>query len=121
MNASSNNSAIASAVLRWALAFTVAWFGWSEIWSPGDWSVFVPAYLGLGQGDIALYAVIAHGTVLCSAGLALVLAYRVRFMAGLIAFMLLAIVADLILQSGLTDIAVRDIGLLGLALGIAVL
>ncbi|MDE1975289.1 MAG: hypothetical protein KGI49_02145 [Patescibacteria group bacterium] len=115
-----DRAAVASFLLRYFLAFTVIWFGWNEIWSPGDWTVFVPSFLGLTQ-DTATALVAVHGVLLCIIGLALVLKYKVRIASGLLALMFLEITADLIISNGFSDIVVRDIGLMGMAIGLSIL
>ena len=120
MDTSSNSSrrrSQAELVLQIFLAFVVIWFGINEIISPADWLVFAPAFLG--TSGLALALVLAHGIILTLSGLLLVIGKFTRVVGIILSLMLIEIIVNLIISSGLTDIVVRDIGLLGLALAIA--
>ncbi|MCE9549231.1 hypothetical protein K8Q98_02420 [Candidatus Nomurabacteria bacterium] len=104
-------------VLSYFLAFVVIWFGVSEVSSPERWVVFVPTFLNLG--DMVNSLVMVHGVVLVLCGLSLVFNFYRRIAAFIVLIMLIDIVTTLILVSGLDEISVRDIGLLGMALALA--
>ena len=104
-------------ILSLFLGFVVLWFGYNEITNPAAWAVFVPTYLNVGE--MVNNLVIAHGAVLAAAGLAMIFNFHRRLAAGLIALLILGIVTTLLQVEGLTDVSVRDIGLLGMALALA--
>ena len=106
-------------VLSWSLAFVVGWFGINEILWPAQWTTFAPGFLGSGQ--LVTYAVMLHGIVLTSCALMLVANYKRGIAAAILVLVFAEVVLELIAQMGLSDIAVRDIGLGGMALGIALL
>ena len=104
-------------VISYALAFVVIWFGVNEIFTPGDWAAFVPAFLGTDA--FATFLVVVHGLLLIAAGLALAFNFYRRIGAALLTLMLAEIIVSLLVNSGLTDIVARDIGLLGMAVALA--
>lgn len=104
-------------VLSYALGFVVAWFGVNEVFSPSDWVVFAPGFFGTGSLVLAL--VVIHGVILTSSALLLFFNYHRRIAAGVLALIFIEIITGLVFQSGLSDIAVRDIGLCGMAIAIA--
>lgn len=105
-------------ILSWFLGFVVLWFGIGEIMSPQNWIAFVPDFLGNGQ--LATTAVFFHGLILSACGLLLVFNHYRRLAAAVIGLLLLEIIINLVFQAGLSDVAVRDIGLLGMAIALAV-
>ncbi|HAO64704.1 TPA: hypothetical protein DCQ44_01850 [Candidatus Taylorbacteria bacterium] len=104
-------------IISYALGFVVMWFGLHEIFSPQDWVVFAPPFLGDGTFTISL--VVIHGIVLVSCALLLFLNIHRRIAAIILTLVFIEIIITLVTQSGLSDIAVRDIGLCGMALGLA--
>lgn len=106
---------IQSSLASWALAFVLAWFGASEIISPANWVSFVPDFLNNASVNSL---VIAHGILLTLAALLIALNFWRRIFAAIAALMLASIVFTLISQNGLNPVAVRDIGLFGLALSL---
>ena len=104
-------------VLGYALAFVVAWFGMNEILAPQEWTTFAPPFLG--EGPLVTGLVVAHGIVLAACALMLVFRVYPRIAAGVLVLIFAEVILGLVTQTGLSDIAVRDIGLLGLSLGIA--
>ncbi|HEU0085391.1 MAG TPA: hypothetical protein VFQ59_00305 [Candidatus Paceibacterota bacterium] len=105
-------------VLSLFLAFVVIWFGVNEFTNPASWTAFIPQFLNV-SGEMARYMVMAHGAILVLAGLALVFDWKRRSAAFVIFIMILSIVATIIMGEGLGEIAVRDIGLLGMALALS--
>ncbi len=104
-------------ILSFFLAVVVVWFGFSEVSNPEKWLSFVPSFFG--EGEVIRYMVIAHGGVLLLSGFAILFNFRRRFFAFVIALLLLAIVANFFQEGGISPTMVRDIGLFGLALGLA--
>ena len=87
---------------RILLALVLAWFGYHELVRPGLWTGYVPVVSP--ASSLAIVAVLVHGWLL------LVLA--VALAAGL----LLEIVISLTISGGLSDLTLRDAGVLGLAI-----
>ena len=106
-------------IFSYALGFVVAWFGLNEIFAPQEWVTFVPKFLG--DGTFALIMVVIHGIILTSCALLLFFKIYRKIAAGILALMFAQIIIELITQTGLSDIAVRDIGLCGTAIGLVLL
>ena len=106
-------------VFSYALGFVVAWFGANEILAPQEWVAFAPPFLG--DGNLAASLVAIHGIVLVSCALFLFLKLYRRIAAAILALIFVEVVIGLVMQTGLSDIAVRDIGLCGLSVGLALL
>ena len=107
-----------SAIISYGLGFVVLWFGISEILNPDSWLSYAPTFLG--DGKLALSLVVAHGIVLTVAGLSIVLNFYRRIGAIVLTLVLLEILVNLLIESGLGEIAVRDIGLLTMAISLAI-
>jgi uncharacterized membrane protein YphA (DoxX/SURF4 family) len=103
-------------ILSLALGFVVIWFGINEIMHPASWTAFAPSFLG--EGSLVYNLVIIHGFVLIISGISLILGFNRRFFALILSLMLLDIIITLIYNSGLEEIAVRDIGLFGMAIAL---
>ena len=106
-------------ILSYALGFVVAWFGLNEILAPQEWVTFAPPFLG--DGTLAISLVVVHGIVLASCALLLFTNTYRRYAAALLALIFLEVIVDLTTPTGLSDIAVRDIGLCGMSTGLAFL
>lgn len=105
-------------IMRLSLVFVFVWFGVNEISNPVYWSGYVPPlvekFLPFG---INLFVQL-HGVALSILALALLFKFYIRYAAFLSIIVLFSITGGLIVMNGLNEIAVRDIGLLGLALSI---
>jgi hypothetical protein len=105
--------------MRLGLGFVMAWFGAHELHSPGEWTVFVPKFVAgispIGVNDL----IVLHGFFLVLAAAAVLLG--VFYVAGsVLAIGLMAeIVFGLWYDGGVSDLVIRDIGLLGLAVALA--
>ena len=106
-------------IFSYALGFVVAWFGLNEIFAPQEWVAFAPPFLG--TGSLAVDLVVVHGIVLTSCALLLFFKVYRRIAAAILALAFVEVVLGLLTQTGLSDIAVRDIGLFGLSLGLVFL
>jgi len=102
---------------RILLGLVLAWFGYHELIQPALWTGYVPGVHAASATAIAL--VLAHGWVLLLDAVALVAGIAPRAAAGLAALLLAQIVIWLWASAGLSDLTLRDIGVLGLALCIA--
>src|SRR3989344_1681351 len=103
-------------VLSYFLAFVALWFGYNEVTAPSDWVGLVPEFLG--SGNALVYLVFTHGVVLILCAMALVFNFHRRAAAGVLGLVLLGIVGALVMKGGVSDVAVRDIGLFGMALAL---
>ncbi len=99
---------------RVLLALVLAWFGYHELVRPALWTGYVPVLLP--TSTLAVILVLAHGWVLLVAAVALAAGIAPRAAALFAAALLLEIVISLAVQGGLSDLTLRDVGVLGLAL-----
>jgi uncharacterized membrane protein YphA (DoxX/SURF4 family) len=92
----------------------LGWFGYHELVQPSLWTGYVP---GLSPASsMAVLAVLAHGWVLLMLAVALMAGIATRIAAGIAAITLLEIVVSLTVTAGLSDLMLRDVGVLGLAI-----
>jgi len=97
---------------RVLLGLVLAWFGYHELTSPGQWTGYVPVINEASQ--LAIVAVLVHGWVLFLLAVALIAGIAPRTSAAIASILLLEIVISLSV-SGLSDTSMRDVGVLGLA------
>jgi uncharacterized membrane protein YphA (DoxX/SURF4 family) len=102
---------------RILLGLVLAWFGYHELVQPALWTGYVP--LASSSSAAAVVLVLAHGWLLLVLSAALVAGIAPRAAAGLAALLLAQIVIWLTMTAGLSDLTLRDVGVLGLALCIA--
>ncbi len=88
------------------------WFGYHELVQPGHWTQYVPVVSE--SSSLAVVLVLAHGWVLFVTAAALVAGIAPRIAAAIASVLLLEIVISLAV-TGVSDTAVRDLGVLGLA------
>ena len=98
---------------RVLLALVLAWFGYHELVRPGLWTGYVPVFAPTSAAAAVL--VLMHGWVLLMLAVALAAGIATRLAAALAALVLLEIVIDLTVTAGLSDLTLRDVGVLGLA------
>jgi uncharacterized membrane protein YphA (DoxX/SURF4 family) len=104
-------------VMRWSLGVVLFWFAAQQLYDPGDWTHFVPAFLAdAGLPERALIRL--HGLLLLCSAAGLLAGTAVRQAAGLAAFILLQIIVALAVEGGEGNVIARDVGLLGLALAL---
>jgi uncharacterized membrane protein YphA (DoxX/SURF4 family) len=106
----------APTVGRVVLGLVLAWFGYHELVRPGLWTGYVPVVSA--QSTLATVLVLAHGWLLLMLAVALVAGILPRAAAALAAVLLLQIVITLSVTGGLSDLTLRDVGVLGLAIGL---
>jgi uncharacterized membrane protein YphA (DoxX/SURF4 family) len=99
---------------RILLGLVLAWFGYHELMQPALWTGYVPGVHAASSAAIAL--VLAHGWILLILAVALVAGIAPRAAAGLAALLLAQVVIWLWASAGLSDLTLRDVGVLGLAL-----
>jgi uncharacterized membrane protein YphA (DoxX/SURF4 family) len=97
---------------RMLLGLVFVWFGWHEVVQPGRWTQYVPVIAENSRPATVLVAV--HGWVLLALAAALLLGIAPRISAVIASVLLLEIVISL-LVTGFSDTAMRDVGVLGLA------
>jgi uncharacterized membrane protein YphA (DoxX/SURF4 family) len=97
---------------RILLGLVLGWFGYHELVQPGLWTGYVP--LMHPQSAIAIVLVLAHGWLLLMLAVALAAGIMARAVAAVAAVLLLEIVISLTVTGGLSDLTLRDIGVLGL-------
>jgi uncharacterized membrane protein YphA (DoxX/SURF4 family) len=99
---------------RVLLGLVLAWFGYHELVQPDLWTGYVPVVSSTSA--LAVILVLAHGWVLLVIAVALAAGIAPRVAAFLAAVLLLEIVISLAVTGGLSDLTLRDVGVLGLAL-----
>ncbi len=106
--------------MRVGLGFVLGWFGIQELRHPSDWAVFVPSFVA-DHSPVALNDLIhLHGYLLVVSASAVILG--LLYVPGcLLAMGLLSgVVLGLWLDGGVSDLVIRDVGLLALASGLAI-
>ena len=98
---------------RMLLGLVLAWFGYHELVRPGQWTGYVPVVPS--GSPLAVILVLAHGWVLLVLAVALAAGIAPRAAAAIAAVLLLEIVISLMVTGGLSDLTLRDVGVLGLA------
>ncbi len=101
---------------RVLLGLVLAWFGYHELVQPTLWTGYVP--LVRPQSALAIVLVLAHGWLLLMLAVALVAGILARTAAAVAAGLLLEIVISLTVTAGLSDLTLRDVGVLGLAIAL---
>jgi hypothetical protein len=106
-------------LMRLALGFVLIWFGVQELRSPAEWAVFVPAFISDHSPIAVNDLILIHGFLLLLAAAAIVLGI-IYVLGCLLAVGLLSeVILGLWLDGGITDLVIRDVGLLALAAALA--
>ncbi|MGZ6853122.1 MAG: hypothetical protein ACXVGC_03505 [Mycobacteriaceae bacterium] len=103
----------APTVGRMLLGLVLAWFGYHELVQPSLWTGYVP--LVPSSSSLAVLLVLAHGWLLLMLAVPMIAGIAVRAAAAVSAALLLEIVISLAVTNGLSDLVLRDVGVLGLA------
>jgi uncharacterized membrane protein YphA (DoxX/SURF4 family) len=98
---------------RILLGLVLAWFGYHELVQPALWTGYVP--LVHSQSAVAILLVLGHGWLLLMLAVALLAGIMPRAAAAAAAVLLGEIVVWLAITGGLSDLTLRDVGVLGLA------
>lgn len=106
----------ASTMARVLLGLVLGWFGYHELVAPGLWTGYVPVLSA--ASSLTQVLVLAHGWVLLVLAVALVAGIAPRLAAAVACVLLLEIVISLTASAGLSDLVLRDVGVLGLALSL---
>lgn len=101
---------------RVLLGLVLAWFGYHELIAPQLWTGYVPLVSATSQFAIVL--VLVHGWVLLMLAVAIIAGLALRLAAAVAALALLQIVITLTITGGLSDLTLRDVGVLGLAISL---
>jgi uncharacterized membrane protein YphA (DoxX/SURF4 family) len=101
---------------RVLLGLVLAWFGYHELVAPGLWTGYVPVLSATSQASKLL--VLAHGWVLLVLAVALVAGVAPRVAAMIASLLLVEIVISLSASGGLSDLVLRDVGVLGLSVSV---
>lgn len=99
---------------RVLLGMVLAWFGYHELVTPALWTGYVPVVPATSSAAVVL--VLAHGWLLLMMAVAMIAGIAPRVVAAATAILLLEIVISLIVTAGLSDLTLRDVGVLGLAI-----
>ena len=102
----------APTVGRMLLGLVLAWFGYHELVQPSLWTGYVPL---VSTSSLAVLLVLAHGWLLLMLAVTMIAGIAVRAAAAVSVALLLEIVISLTMTSGLSDLILRDVGVLGLA------
>jgi uncharacterized membrane protein YphA (DoxX/SURF4 family) len=102
---------------RVLLGLVLAWFGYHELVRPFLWTGYVPALAP--TSTVAEALVLAHGWALLVLSAALVFGVAPRLAGSVAALLLFEIVVSLTVSHGLSDLVLRDVGVLGLSLAVA--
>ncbi len=101
---------------RVILGLVLAWFGYHELVVPKLWTGYIPVLSP--SSEISQLLVLAHGVVLSVLAIGLIAGIAPRLLAAVAAIVMLEIVTSLIITAGLSDLVLRDIGVLGLSLSV---
>jgi len=104
----------APTVARVLLGLVLAWFGYHELVQPSLWTGYVPVVPATSQ--VAIVLVLVHGWLLLVLAAAVMAGIALRAVAAATAVLLLEIVIGLTVTAGLSDLTLRDVGVLGLAI-----
>jgi uncharacterized membrane protein YphA (DoxX/SURF4 family) len=99
---------------RVLLGLVLAWFGYHELVQPALWTGYVPGVHSASTPAILL--VLAHGWLLFVLAIALISGIWIRAAAGITVLLLAEIIIWLTVTAGLSDLTLRDVGVLGLAI-----
>ena len=107
----------APTVARALLGLVLLWFGYHELVFPQLWTGYVPVLAATSH--LAEVLVLAHGWLLLVLAVAIIGGVAPRVAAAIASVLLLEIVISLAVTGGLSDLVLRDVGVLGLAVAVA--
>ncbi len=107
-------------LMRLGLGFVMCWFAVQELRTPSDWTVFVPSFVTDASPVPVDQLILLHGFLLLLAATSVVLG--VFYLPGclLASGLVLEILFGLWWDDGVNDLVVRDLGLLALAVALAI-
>ena len=101
---------------RILLGLVLGWFGYHELTDPGLWTGYVPVLSS--SSHAAEILVLAHGWILLVLAVSLAAGIAPRLAAAVAFLLVLEIVISLTARSGLSDLVLRDVGVLGLCVAV---
>ncbi len=101
---------------RVLLGLVLLWFGYHELVVPGLWTGYVPIISQTSH--LAQILVLTHGWILTILAVALIFGIAPRLASLLSAILMVEIIITLIATAGLSDLVLRDVGVLGLTLAL---
>ncbi len=101
-------------LMRVGLGFVLAWFGIQELRNPSEWAVFVPSFVSDHAPVAVNDLILLHGFLLLVAAAAIVLGLVYLLGCLLAVGLVVDIILGLWLDGGVSDLVIRDIGLLAL-------
>lgn len=106
-------------LMRLALGFILGWFGVQQARDPSEWVKFVPIVAARYSPIDVTDLILLHSASLILAATGILLGLFLFGSCLLAAGILLQIIISLLLGDGAADVIVRDLGLLGLAVALA--
>lgn len=106
----------APTVARVLLGLVLMWFGYHELVDPLLWTGYV--HVLPATSHVAEVLVLGHGWLLVMLAVAIIVGVAPRLSAAVAVLLMAEIVISLIITGGLSDLVLRDVGVLGLALAI---
>ena len=106
----------APTVARVLLGLVLMWFGYHELVDPLLWTGYV--HVLPATSHVAEVLVLGHGWLLVMLAVAIVVGIAPRLSAAIAVLLMAEIVISLIATGGLSDLVLRDVGVLGLAIAI---
>lgn len=110
-----NDDNIRHVLSRLALAVVFVGIGIWEIVQPSYWSAFVPSFITILDPNAL---VIIHGAIMLAIGIGIGLGVYLRLSAVLASLMMVSIIVMLLMESGFTDLIIRDAGVLLIAMSL---
>jgi uncharacterized membrane protein YphA (DoxX/SURF4 family) len=101
---------------RVLLGIVLLWFGYHELVVPGLWTGYVPIISQTSH--LAQILVLTHGWILTILAVSLIFGIAPRLASLLTAILMVEIIITLVATAGLSDLVLRDVGVLGLALAL---
>lgn len=118
MAQTSRSQIIRHLLMRLMMGFILGWFGGLQVRSQSDWVDFVPDFISRLSPIADSYLIFLHGSLLLLAAVGIFLGLRFAAASLLATILLSFIIFTLIVGEGSVNLIVRDIGILGLAIGL---
>jgi len=114
-----NHQLIRHLLLRFCLGFILVWFGIQQVINPGEWVRFIPEIVSSYSPVGGIGLIFLHGALLTLAAIGISLGLFPKWASLLAAALLLEIIVILLIGGDSSGLIVRDIGLLVMALVLA--
>ena len=106
-------------LMRLTLAFILGWFGIQQVLAPSEWTDFIPAIISGHIPIAAVDLILVHGVLLLVAAVGIILGLFLVGSCLLAVGLFFEIILVLLLTAGNSGLIVRDVGLLALAIALA--